>query len=170
MAAQVAMEEIARSEAVATEAAVERGPVVVKRRPPQVMTLRSLEEREAVRDGCGIVLSVLVVAPATGVFPMLKVAVFVANAIVATAFFGGCPPIAVIGRCRRGSRQPDRSQSHHCDRETRSVVAKHHGEPPIACSDGFDACSLGKFTGGPEASLEEKLTENARKSLRRESI
>jgi hypothetical protein len=46
MAAQVAMEAIARSEAMETGLAVERSPVVVKHRPPLVMTPRPLEVQE----------------------------------------------------------------------------------------------------------------------------
>jgi len=153
MAAQVVMEAIARSEAVATGLAVERSPVVVKGRPPQVRTPRLLEAREAVPGGRSVVLHVLAVTSSmclSSVLLVLRVAAFVANN-VATAFFGARTPIAVIGPCGPGSRQQDRGQSHHRDRETQSVVTKHHGEPPIACSLDFDACSPGKFTGGPEA-------------------
>ena len=149
MAAQVAMKVIARREAVETGPAEERSPAVVMHEPLLVTAPILLEVREVARDGRGVVLPVL-----AGISAM-RVAVFLANAVVATAFFGVRSPIAVVGRCGRGSRQQERGQSHHCDRETRSVVEKRHGESPIACSDGFDACSPGKFTGAPEARTQE---------------
>lgn len=158
MAAQVALEAIARSEAVETGLAEERSPVVLMHGPPLVMTPILLEVQEAARDGRGVVLPVLAVMSAicvAGGLLMPRTAVFLANAVVATAFFGARSPIAVLGRCGRRSRQQDRGQPHQRDRETRSVVEKRHGEPPIACSDGFDACSPGKFTGGPEARSKE---------------
>jgi len=149
MAPQVAMKVIARSEAVETGLAEERSPVVVVHGPPLVMAPILLEAREVARDGRGVVLPVLV-----GISAM-RVTVFPANAVVATVFFGARSPIALVGRCGRGSRQQDRGQSHHRDRETRSVVYERHGEPPIACSLGFDACSPGKFKGAPEARTQE---------------
>jgi hypothetical protein len=173
MAVQMAVEAAPRREAVATGLAVERSPVVVKRRPPQVMTPRLPVVKEVVRDARGLVLPVMTAMSAIRPMcvPVLtKVAVFSANARPAAAFFGTRAPIAVIGRCERGSRQQDRGQSHHRDHETRSVLLKYHGEPPFACSDGFDARRFGKFSGGPRSPFEEKHAENARKSLRRESI
>jgi hypothetical protein len=99
MAAQVAMEAIARSEAVVTGLAIERSPVVVKSRPPQVRTLRPLVVQEAVCGARGGVPHVLAVTSAmcvSSVLLVLRVAAFVANTVV-TASFGTRTPIAVVG-------------------------------------------------------------------------
>jgi len=98
-----------------------------------------------------IVLEVMSAMCVAGVLALPGMAVILANAFVATAFFGARSPIAVLGRCEGGSRQQDRGQSHHRNRETRSVVDERHCESPLACSDGFDACFPGKFTCGPDA-------------------
>ncbi len=79
-----------------------------------------------------MVLGVISAVCVAGVFTMPGMALILANAFVTTTFFGARSPIAVVGRCEGGSRQQDRSQSHHRDRETRSVVEKRHGESPLA--------------------------------------
>jgi hypothetical protein len=147
---QVAPEAIARSEAVVTGLAEERSPVVMTPIVPEV--------QESARDGRVVVLAVLAMMSAVCVIRVLAMAgmaIMLANAFFATVFFGARSPIAVVGRCGRGSRQQDRGQSHHCDCETRSMVEKRHGESPLARSDGFDACSPGKFTCGPDARSKE---------------
>jgi hypothetical protein len=93
MAAQVALEAIARSEAVETGLAEERSPVV--------MTPILLEVQEAARDERGVVLPVLAVTSAicvAGGLLMPRMAVFLANAVVATAFFGARSRNPVGGR------------------------------------------------------------------------
>jgi hypothetical protein len=158
MAAQVAPEAIALGKAVVTGLAEERSPLVVTRGPALVMTPIALEVQEPARAGRVVVLAVPVVMSAvcvTGVLPVSGMSIVLANAFVATVFFGARSPIAVVGGCGSGSRQQDRGQSHHCDCEARSVVEKRHGGSPLACPDGFDACSPGKFTCGPDTRSKE---------------
>jgi hypothetical protein len=170
MVAQVLKEEIARSDAAATGLAVERSPVVVRSCPPQLRTPRLLRVREAARGFVLLVPALTSAMCVSSVLLVLRVATVAANIVAATGLFGTRTPIALVGRCGPRSPQQERRQSRHGDRQTQSMIAKHHGEPPIACSLDFDAGAPGKFTGGPEARSKKKSGENARKSLRRRPI
>jgi hypothetical protein len=187
MVANVAVEPIARREAVAAGLAVEGSPVVADLRALHVVTPHVVAphvpgSREPASTA---VIPIAIVMPAMGVsvvIPSMGVSVVIpsmvvlvvmtvailANGVAAAAFCGARAPILVIGRGGHGYRQQDGGQPHHGDRETRSVIDKRHGEPPLTFSPGFDARLPRKFTGA--SGSRKNRAENARKSLRREAI
>jgi hypothetical protein len=159
---QVAVEAVARCEAVATGLAVERRLVVPGRRVPRMVAVpvavpdaRLVMAVMAAIHGSVAVIESSVIAPV----PPLDIAVI--------AGFSARASIGTLGRCDRGQRQQSDGQPHEGDCETRSVFAKRHSGPPLTWSDLFDEHPSGIFIAVPGR---EKSPENSRKSLRRTPI